>query len=70
MKKNNWLSRNLLLVCAVLWFVIALLQFLAGKMGMAMTWAGIGSLYLILFFVQKNKRREDQWKEEKDQFTR
>lgn len=65
MKKQNWLLNNLFLICAILWYLVAVLKFLNGT-GNAMTWFCFGSCYLCIHAVQVNKRMQQRVEQEKN----
>lgn len=65
MRKRNWLLDNLYLVCAIIWYVVAVLKFINGSGG-AVTWFCFGSLYLCLHAMQINKRMKEKADQEKE----
>lgn len=62
--KHNWLSDNLMLICAVIWYLLAVINFSNGRLSMAVTWFSLGSIYLCLQLIRWGKRRREKDQEQ------
>lgn len=62
-QKNNFLSRNLFLICSLMWYAAGVISFFCGSSSWIL-WGCLGSLYLCLYAVQVNKRNHEKLKED------
>lgn len=50
--------------CCVIFYLVAVVKFLSPNPGPAVTWFAMGSMFLCMFSVERNKRRKREREDE------